>query len=179
MKTSLAVGDLVDLALSPENVDGSFSDGSDGSFTKLVVSLCAAGDADVDDVCDDVDNCPQNFNPGQEDTNGDGIGDACDPAIALSTRDWSTSGTQGENGWSNGYFNLTLDGDGSYAVGDFIPFANDGSNVVSDPTNHWDGSAYRLTSDPGATGGPWTFLGKTDLHPNGTNSTPRSRAAPK
>ncbi|MFO0828566.1 MAG: HYR domain-containing protein [Phycisphaerales bacterium] len=34
-------------------------------------------DSDGDGVCDDIDNCPAVANPNQLDTNGDGIGDAC------------------------------------------------------------------------------------------------------
>lgn len=36
-------------------------------------------DTDGDGVPDSSDNCPTNFNPGQDDTNGDGVGDACQP----------------------------------------------------------------------------------------------------
>lgn len=35
-------------------------------------------DRDCDGIGDDVDNCPDTYNPGQEDTNNNGIGDACD-----------------------------------------------------------------------------------------------------
>jgi hypothetical protein len=38
-------------------------------------SLC---DFDADGIRDDNDNCPNHFNPGQEDFDGDGEGDACD-----------------------------------------------------------------------------------------------------
>ncbi|MBI4581119.1 MAG: thrombospondin type 3 repeat-containing protein, partial [Planctomycetes bacterium] len=38
-----------------------------------------ANDADGDGFCADVDNCPDASNPNQTDTEGDGIGDACDP----------------------------------------------------------------------------------------------------
>jgi len=36
-------------------------------------------DTDCDDVGDDADNCPFDVNPGQEDHEGDGLGDLCDP----------------------------------------------------------------------------------------------------
>ncbi|MCP4711859.1 MAG: hypothetical protein GY869_24835, partial [Planctomycetes bacterium] len=35
-------------------------------------------DADEDNVADEDDNCPNDYNPGQEDTDGDDIGNACD-----------------------------------------------------------------------------------------------------
>jgi hypothetical protein len=43
---------------------------------------CTASDADGDGVADSCDNCPDVYNPGQEDRNGDGIGDACSDECA-------------------------------------------------------------------------------------------------
>jgi len=70
---------------------------SDGSYTVQgeapiqVVSDAAAstdicdncpddptGDSDLDEVCDQVDNCPETENTDQSDLDGDGLGDACD-----------------------------------------------------------------------------------------------------
>ncbi|MEX2186259.1 MAG: PEP-CTERM sorting domain-containing protein [Pirellulales bacterium] len=87
------------------------------------------------------------------------------PPLADSFADWSTTGTQGQNNWFNGYFRLTGDANGQYDVADFIPFLSDGSSTIS-ATNHWNGSAFRTV----ASGSPWTFLGAQDTHPQGTNS---------
>jgi len=48
-------------------------------------------DADDDTVPDSIDNCPVNFNPNQEDTDGDGIGDACNDANDADGDEYSNS----------------------------------------------------------------------------------------
>jgi hypothetical protein len=47
-------------------------------FTNIVVNT-VSGDADSDNVVDICDNCPVNSNASQADTDGDALGDACDP----------------------------------------------------------------------------------------------------
>ena len=54
----------------------------DGSCTYAASGYDCDGvcldDEDGDGVCDEVDNCPDVYNPNQEDFNADGVGDACD-----------------------------------------------------------------------------------------------------
>ena len=50
--------------------------GYDDAF---VTKISEADDADSDGIADAEDNCPYNFNPDQTDTDGDLIGDVCDP----------------------------------------------------------------------------------------------------
>ena len=35
-------------------------------------------DTDIDNICDEIDNCPDIYNPNQDDFDLDGIGDSCD-----------------------------------------------------------------------------------------------------
>lgn len=91
--------------------------------------------------------------------------------VADSFNDWSFDGTQGENSWFNGYYNLTQDTNGTYDVDDFIPFLNDGSGLVEpDGLNHWNGNMWVLYRDTSPNTGPWTRILQEGGHPNGTNS---------
>jgi hypothetical protein len=54
-------------------------------FTSLreigVLGECSGLDSDSDGYCDTTDNCPTTYNPGQEDLDGDSIGDLCDSCM--------------------------------------------------------------------------------------------------
>ena len=46
------------------------------------------GDADDDDIPDACDNCPLHYNPGQKDSDGNGIGDVCEGAAIPTLTEW-------------------------------------------------------------------------------------------
>jgi bacillopeptidase F len=77
----LALSDgAIDLGTAgPDNKSGSGMVDVVGAYTLLSGSNPPPSDTDQDGVADNVDNCPNDANPGQEDADGDGIGDACDP----------------------------------------------------------------------------------------------------
>ncbi len=134
---TIAVGDIIDFALTPVGTDGDRGDPCDGSFFHL-----------------NINNDPPPV-----------------PPLADSRDQWSTTGTQGENNWFNGYYNLTADDDGAYQTSDFMAFRNEAGPAggpVAPDGNHWDGTKWDLI----AGGGPWTELGQEGTHPNGTNSAP-------
>lgn len=66
------------------------------------------------------------------------------------------SGVQGGSGWNYGYYNVTANGAPDPGGGDFIQFASGAFN----------GSLWDLAT-PAA---PWTEVGPTGIHPNGTNN---------
>ncbi len=150
-----------------------------------------SGGSDPVDADSDDDGLLDGDDPGplDPDSDDDGFDDGLDFAlgwdptdanvpnvIADSIADWSTTGAQGENGWSNGYYNLTADEDGTYQPEDFIPFTNscgclgvtcEEGGAVSPGGNNWrDNGQWDLTPS----GAPFTFIGQEELHPSGANN---------
>ena len=68
----MAAGTWYNATMSPGAINAQQTSGS---------IIMAPGDQDMDSFLDDADNCPETFNPTQTDTDGDGLGDACDPDI--------------------------------------------------------------------------------------------------
>jgi alpha-tubulin suppressor-like RCC1 family protein len=62
-------------------------DGYDNNGDGVIDEGCGAlGDPDNDHILTGADNCPNDWNPTQIDTNGDGIGDSCQSSIAFGDR---------------------------------------------------------------------------------------------
>ena len=75
--------DPLNAASTPEDNyvnPGSCVDGLDNDLDGLTDAAEPACDSDGDGVSDKADNCPFEFNPDQQDTDGDDLGDVCDYA---------------------------------------------------------------------------------------------------
>jgi len=108
-------------------------DGCDGCPTDPDVIQCTCGDSEVDTdfdgVPDCLDNCIDVFNPGQEDADGDGIGDAC-PCIPRRYGDVNHDGRVDVDD-----ILCVLDGFGEFAScpkGDIFPCQPDGMIDIND-----------------------------------------------
>ena len=64
-----------------EFASATFADGS-GAGSAPWLEIIFAPDQDGDQVPDEIDNCPGIANPDQLDTDGNGIGDTCEPTLA-------------------------------------------------------------------------------------------------
>ena len=99
------------------------------------------------------------------------------PPLPLTDSAAGFSGTQGQDGWFFGYYDQLLDadlGDAQYSTDEFIPFLNDGSNIISDDDafggwkeseNHWNGGSWDLLDNGVVAHGPWTALDAGGGHP--------------
>jgi hypothetical protein len=86
------------------------------------------GDADLDDILDDNDNCPEVANPNQEDADSDGTGDFCDNNTIFGHVSDYYFGDAQEGitvniyilscGVPQPYSDITTDAQGYYAIGD-------------------------------------------------------------
>jgi hypothetical protein len=84
----------------------------------LRVTAPAVADADGDGVPDETDNCPAVSNADQSDTDGDGIGDLCDPnafAPTLATAASDANGDEGDTLQTSGAF-ADQDGNSTLAI---------------------------------------------------------------
>ena len=68
---------------------------NEGAFANEAIVTVRVSDMDGDGIPDFADNCPLNFNPGQEDFDHDGIGDECDNCITLYNPDQANTNGEG------------------------------------------------------------------------------------
>ena len=136
----LSLGSMV-LDVDAERLDARFLDSTGAvldEFTIIKGVACPSGpylDADEDGLCDDLDNCPNEANPGQENADGDALGDACDSCPHDPANDGDGDGVCGDVDNCPSISNLDQadgDGDGTGDACDACP---------GDPYNDADGDA--------------------------------------
>ncbi|MCP3936630.1 MAG: tandem-95 repeat protein, partial [Actinomycetia bacterium] len=142
--------------------DGGIANGGQDSSTVfgLVVEITAVP-ADFDGWVGPADNCPSVFNIDQMDTDGDGIGDACDTSpVLISTGTFIDSGQGMGNNKTFGVAAADFDGDGHVDMA----FAN-----RTQPNKVWlnDGSGTFIDSGAALANNATTDLATGDLDGDG------------
>jgi subtilisin family serine protease len=100
-------------------------------------------DADGDDWNHDADNCPQIFNPLQQDSDGDGLGNECDPDI-----DGDGLGNTEEQTYGADPYNADSDGDGLGDGDEAAVHGTDPVNADTDGDGMSDGDEIAQGRDP-------------------------------
>lgn len=114
-----------------------------------------ADDADADGICGDRDNCPATSNPMQADSDGDGAGDACEPALRILSIQPSPMGRMGLN---TSVYLIDPDGDslhGRITIGPAVVLPDIASSGVDPCTHAWlpdgvpgEGLIFATVGDP-------------------------------
>ena len=185
--TNVAVGDVIDFALSPTGADGQAADGCDGSYAQMWVFAPAA----TANIRAQMWNTNASaylripFTVSSPSTlsdlllriryadgflawlNGMLVARRNAPSlgaggvVADSVADWSAIGAQAYNGWSYGYYNVTADTNSPFG-GIYRP------EVFNSTDDLWffNGTAWVLdANDP-----PYTMISVNTWQPNGTNN---------
>ncbi len=86
------------------------------------------------------------------------------PSVILADSAAEFSGIQGQNNWFYGYYNKSIDVPATYQATNFVQFPSFGT--AYGPENFFNGTAW----DWYAGNPPWTEVGRTNGHPNGSNT---------
>ncbi len=110
--------------------------GEDGRWATTVGRACvcqgteSSGDTDLDGICDDIDNCPAVANFGQQNNDGDTLGDACDPCPGNSSGACTAPSADLSISKSNGVMGLSAGASTTYTITVTNPSANALSGVL-------------------------------------------------
>ncbi|HWC14058.1 MAG TPA: CocE/NonD family hydrolase [Actinomycetota bacterium] len=103
-------------------------------------------DTDGDGVADDADNCPEVANPGQEDADGDGRGNACDPAEHTTIQFTERSAESGQHSDAAAFEVRLTDEQGDAVTNAAVDFTFTGPGGSRSATAQTDANGIAATS---------------------------------